>query len=71
MWLGEWHASPALALVLALWLNAANDRFTARPKGATQMFQYSVAALEKDKPFPAHCALSWNIWLALNPSIQA
>ncbi len=28
--------------------NTADDRFTARPQGATQMNQYCVAALEKD-----------------------
>jgi hypothetical protein len=49
--------------------NTADDCFTARPKGATQMLQYGVAVLEKDMPFPANCALSWNIWVALNPTI--
>jgi len=39
----------------------------ARPKGGTQMSQYGVAALEKDMPFSAVCALSWNIWVPLNP----
>jgi len=39
--------------------NTADDRFTARPKGATQMIQYGVAVLVKDMPFPADCALSW------------
>ena len=29
--------------------NTANDRFTARPKGATQMSQYCVTALKKDQ----------------------
>jgi|GEM_PF-794698 len=33
---------------LAKRCNTADDRFPARPKGATQMIQYSVAALEKD-----------------------
>jgi hypothetical protein len=55
--------------VLAQRGNAANDRFTTRPKGATQMPQYSVSALEKDMPFPADCVLSWTIWVALNPTI--
>ena len=36
-------------LVLAQRRNTANDRFTARPKGATQMSQYCVAALKKDQ----------------------
>jgi len=27
--------------------NTADDRFTARPKGATQMIQYGIAVLEK------------------------
>ena len=56
----QWHA-------LAQRRNAANDRFPARPKGGTQMSQYGVAALEKDMPFSAVCALSWNIWVPLNP----
>ncbi len=56
----QWH-------VLAQRRNTANDRFPARPKGGTQMSQYGVAALEKDKPFSAVCALSWNIWVPLNP----
>ena len=56
-------------LVLAQRRNTANDRFTARPKGAIQMLQYCVAVLEKDMPFPADCVLSWNIWVALNPPI--
>jgi len=47
--------------------NATDDRFPARPKGGTQMPQYGVAALEKDMPFSAVCALSWNIWVPLNP----
>ena len=33
------------------------------------MTQCGVAALEKGKPFPSNCALSWIIWVALNPSI--
>jgi len=53
-------------LVLAQRRNTANDRFTARPKGATQMPQYGVAALEKDEPFPADCVFSWANWVALN-----
>jgi len=56
-------------LVLAQRRNAANDRFTARPKGATQMSQYGVAVLEKDMPFPADYVLSWTIWVALNPTL--
>ena len=32
--------------------NTADDRFTARPKGATQMIQYGVAVLEKDMAIP-------------------
>jgi hypothetical protein len=31
------------------------------------MFQYGVAALEKDVPFSAVCVLYWNIWVPLNP----
>ncbi len=54
-------------LVLAKRRNATDDRFPARPKGGTQMSQYGVAALEKDQPFSAFCALSWNIWEPLNP----
>ena len=50
--------------------NTADERFPARPKGATQMIQYGVAVLEKGLPFPADCALSWIIWVALNPSIS-
>ncbi len=34
------------------------------------MIQYGVAVLEKDLSFPADCALSWIIWIALNLSIQ-
>jgi len=34
------------------------------------MPQYGVAALEKDKPFPADCVLSWIIWVALNPHLR-
>jgi len=48
--------------------NVADDRFTTRPKGVTQMIQFGVAALEKDSPFPADCALSWIIWVTLNQS---
>jgi hypothetical protein len=55
--------------VLAKRCNTADDRFTARPKGAAQMIQYGVTALEKGMPFPAACALCWIIWVALNPSI--
>jgi hypothetical protein len=44
--------------VLAKRRNTADDRFTARPKGATRMIQYGVAVLEKGEPFPADCALS-------------
>jgi len=58
-------------LVLAQRRNTANDRFTARPKGVTQMPQYGVAALEKDMPFPADYVWSWTIWVALNPTLQA
>jgi hypothetical protein len=34
------------------------------------MIQYGVAALAKDMPFSADCALSWIIWVALSPLIQ-
>jgi hypothetical protein len=34
------------------------------------MIQYGVAVLEKGLPFPADCALSWIIWVALNPLIS-
>ena len=44
--------------VLAKRRNAADERFTARPKGAIQVIQYGVAALEKDSPFSSDCALS-------------
>ena len=54
-------------LVLAKGRNTTDDRFPTRPKGGTQMFQYSVAALEKDLPFSAVCVLPWHIWVPLNP----
>ena len=38
----QWH-------VLAKRCNTANDRFPACPKGATQMIQYGVTALDKDR----------------------
>ena len=38
----QWH-------VLAKRRNTANDRFPACPKGATQMIQYGVTALNKDR----------------------
>jgi len=57
-------------LVLGKRCNATDDRFPARPKGANQMSQSCVAALEKDEPFPARCALTWNIWVALNPQLS-
>ena len=50
--------------------NAASDCFPARPKGATQMIQSGVAALEKDMPFPAGCVFAWIIWVALKPSLS-
>jgi hypothetical protein len=56
--------------VLAKRCNATDERFPARPKGVTQMSQSCVAAFEKDKPFPASCALTWNIWVALNPQLS-
>jgi len=43
---------------------------TARPKGAKQMTQYGVTALNKDMPLSAACALSWFICLALNMAIS-
>jgi hypothetical protein len=51
--------------VLAKRRNKANDRFTPRPKGAPQVTWHSVAALEKDMPFPAGCALFQVTWDAL------
>ncbi|MCH7507716.1 MAG: hypothetical protein IID60_10495 [Proteobacteria bacterium] len=57
-------------LVLVKRRNAADDRFPTRPKGVTQMSQSRVAALEKDEPFSARCALTWNIWVALNPQLS-
>ncbi len=36
-------------LVLAKRCNTANERFPARPKGATQMIQFGVTALDKDR----------------------
>ena len=56
-------------LVLDQRRNTANDRFPVRPKGAKQMIQYGVTALNKDMPLSAVCALSWFICLALNMSI--
>ncbi len=74
---GQWR-------VLAKRRNTADDRFTTRPKGVTRMIQYGVAALVKDMPSQVvFCAmptgkhengattdyaLSWIIWVALNPS---
>ncbi|MCH7507949.1 MAG: hypothetical protein IID60_11695 [Proteobacteria bacterium] len=57
-------------LVLGKRCNATDDRFPARPKGGSQMSQYRVAALEKDMPFSAVCALSWNIWAPLNSQLS-
>jgi len=54
-------------LVLAKRHNAVDDHFPVRPKGGSQIFQYCVAALEKDQPFSTACVLSWNIWEPLNP----
>ena len=56
-------------LVLAQRRNTANDRFPARPKGAKQMIQYGVTALNKGQPLSAVCVLPWIICLALNMSI--
>ena len=39
-------------LVLGKRCNATDDRFPARPKGVTQMFQSCVAALEKEQAIP-------------------
>ena len=41
------RASPGMAFALAKRCNTADGRFPARPKGATQMIQSGVAALEK------------------------
>jgi len=38
--------------------NTANNGFKARPEGAIQIIQFSVAALKKGMPFSAGCALS-------------
>jgi hypothetical protein len=57
-------------LVLAKRCNATDERFPARPKGVTQMFQSCVAVFEKDKPFSADCVLTWNIWVALDPQLS-
>ncbi len=57
-------------LVLAQRRNTANERFPARPKGAKQMTQYGVTALNKDAPLFADCALSWIICLTLNMAIS-
>jgi len=54
-------------LVLAKRCNATDKRFPVRLKGGSQISQYCVAALEKDIPFSADCALPWNIWEPLNP----
>jgi len=56
--------------VLAKRCNATDDRFPVRPKGGPQMYQCCVAVLEKDMPFSAVCALSWNIWVPLNPKLS-
>ena len=55
--------------VLVKRCNKANGRFTPRPKGAPQVTWHLVAALEKDMPFPAGCALFQVTWDALYPSI--
>ena len=57
-------------LVLGKRRNTANERFPARPKGAKQMTQYGVTALNKDQPLSTVCALSWIICLALNKAIS-
>ena len=57
-------------LVLGKRRNTANERFQARPKGAKQMTQYGVTALNKDQPLSTVCALSWIICLALNMAIS-
>jgi hypothetical protein len=57
-------------LVLGKRRNTANERFPARPKGAKQMTQYGVTALNKDQPLSAVCALSWIICLALKMVIS-
>ena len=49
--------------------NKANDRFTPRPEGASQVTWHRVAALEKGMPFTADCALFQVTWDALYPSI--
>ncbi len=59
----QWH-------VLAKRRNTANERFPARPKGAKQMTQYGVTALNKDQPLFADCVLSWIICLTLNMAIS-
>ncbi len=46
-----------------------DDHFPAGPKGAKQMTQYGVTALNKNQPLSARCALSWIICLALNMAI--
>jgi hypothetical protein len=48
--IGTAHRTISARRVLAKGRNAADDRFTTRPKGATRMPQYGVAALEKDWP---------------------
>ena len=58
-------------LVLGKRRNTANDRFPARPKGAKQMTQYGVTALNKGpRPLFADCVLSWIICLTLNMAIS-
>ena len=57
-------------LVLSKRRNAVDEHFPARPKGANQMTQSGVTALNKDMPLSAVCSLSWVIWLALNMSIS-
>jgi hypothetical protein len=56
--------------VLAKRRNTADDRFTIRPEGTTRMIQNGVTVLEKDRPFSAHCALSWIIRVVLNPYLS-
>ena len=63
------RTTAGLAVANSKEYNNADDRILAGPKGAPQISQCRVAALEKGMPFPAGCALPWLIWGALHPKI--
>jgi len=64
------RATAGLAVANSREHNNADGCFLAGPKGAPQIGQCRVAALEKGMPFSADCALPWPIWGALHPKIS-